>query len=90
MSLRNHGGREVVKVLTRHGFIADRQRGSHIVLSHGDGRHVTVPRHEPIKEGVLKSIQEQQASPERTFCVSCNGRPERKKLLILTSTQPIS
>lgn len=67
MSLRNHGWREVVKVLTRHGFTVDRQRGSHIVLSHGDGRHVTVPRHEPIKEGVLKSILEQAGISREDF-----------------------
>ncbi|MEX0657482.1 MAG: type II toxin-antitoxin system HicA family toxin [Nitrosopumilaceae archaeon] len=56
MSLRNHGFREVLKVLTKHGFVADRQSGSHIHLVHADGRFVTVPRHDPIKEGTLKSI----------------------------------
>ena len=56
MSLRNHGFRGVLKVLRRHGFVADRQSGSHIHLVHPDGKFVTVPRHDPIKEGTLKSI----------------------------------
>lgn len=56
MSLRNHNYRDVLKVLTRHGFYVDRQSGSHIQLTHPDGRYVTLPRHDPIKEGTLKSI----------------------------------
>ena len=56
MSLRNHNFRDVLKVLIHHGFYVDRQSGSHIQLTHADGRYVTVPRHDPIKEGTLKSI----------------------------------
>jgi len=56
MSLRNHSYREVLKVLSNHGFHIDRQSGSHIHMVHKDGRYVTVPRHDPIKEGTLKSI----------------------------------
>lgn len=56
MSLRNHGFREVLKILTKHDFVVDRQSGSHIHLVHPDGRFVTVPRHNPIKEGTLKVI----------------------------------
>ncbi|MGH2612932.1 MAG: type II toxin-antitoxin system HicA family toxin [Rhabdochlamydiaceae bacterium] len=56
MSLRNHRFREVLKVLHRHGFVVDRQSGSHIQLVHPDGKYVTLPRQDPIKEGTLKSI----------------------------------
>ncbi|AIC16489.1 type II toxin-antitoxin system HicA family toxin [Nitrososphaera viennensis] len=59
MSLRNHGYREVLKVLRKHGFVVRRQRGSHIILMHPDGRYATVPRHDPIKEPTLKSILDQ-------------------------------
>jgi predicted RNA binding protein YcfA (HicA-like mRNA interferase family) len=59
VSLRNHGYREVLKVLRRRGFAIKRQKGSHIVLAHPDGRYATVPRHEPIKEPTLKSILDQ-------------------------------
>jgi len=45
-----------MKILIRHGFYVDRQSGSHIQLIHPDGRYVTVPRHDPIKEGTLKAI----------------------------------
>jgi len=33
---------ELIRVLERIGFVAVRQRGSHIRLKHGDGRVVTV------------------------------------------------
>jgi len=56
LSLRNHGFREVLKVLHKHGFAVQRQSGSHIQLAHVDGRYVTVPRQDPIKTGTLKSI----------------------------------
>jgi predicted RNA binding protein YcfA (HicA-like mRNA interferase family) len=45
-----------LKVLHKHGFRVDRQSGSHIQLVHQDGRYVTLPRQDPIKEGTLKSI----------------------------------
>jgi predicted RNA binding protein YcfA (HicA-like mRNA interferase family) len=45
-----------LRVLSKHGFHADRQSGSHIHMIHPDGRFVTIPRHDPIKEGTLKSI----------------------------------
>jgi predicted RNA binding protein YcfA (HicA-like mRNA interferase family) len=36
---------EVMKLLERLGFIAVRQRGSHIQYRHPDGRSTTVPFH---------------------------------------------
>ncbi|MFY9299571.1 MAG: type II toxin-antitoxin system HicA family toxin [Candidatus Nitrosotenuis sp.] len=45
-----------MKVLHKHGFVVDRQSGSHVNLVHPDGKYVTVPRQDPIKEGTLKSI----------------------------------
>ena len=58
MSLRNHGWRDVVKVLANHyHFRKDRERGSHIMLIHDETRrYATVPRHDPIKERTLKTI----------------------------------
>ncbi|NHI04344.1 hypothetical protein DYY67_1202 [Candidatus Nitrosotalea sp. TS] len=67
MSLRNHNWRDVVKVLSRSGFQITRQKGSHIQLSHNDGRYVTVPRHDPIKEPTLKSILEQAKITKEEF-----------------------
>ena len=55
MSLRNNHWRDVYKVLTKHGFSVDRQRGDHIQMIHPDGRFVTLIKN-PIKIGTLKSI----------------------------------
>ncbi len=56
MSLRNHSYREVLKALKHFGFYPESQSGSHIQLKHADGRRLTVPRHNVIKIGVMKSI----------------------------------
>ena len=68
MSLRNHDSLEVLKVLTKHyGFSIERTSGSHYQLKHSDGRRVTVPRHDPIKLGVMKSIISQVQTTEEEF-----------------------
>jgi predicted RNA binding protein YcfA (HicA-like mRNA interferase family) len=69
LSLRNHNSREVIKVLTNHyyNFSVERQSGSHIQLKHSDGRRITVPRHNPIKEGVMKSIISQARTTKEEF-----------------------
>ena len=54
MNLRNHNWRDVYKVLVKHGFYVDRQRGDHIQMIHDNGRFVTLVRHNPIKIGTLK------------------------------------
>ena len=56
MNLRNHNWRNVYKVLIKHGFYVDRQRGDHIQMVHPDGRFVTLVRQNPIKVGTLKNI----------------------------------
>jgi predicted RNA binding protein YcfA (HicA-like mRNA interferase family) len=67
LSLRNHGYRDVLKVLNRRGFRVARQRGSHIILIHEDGRYVTVPRHSKIKEPTLKSVLDQAGISKEEF-----------------------
>jgi len=42
MSLRNHNWRDVLKVLTKFGYVLDRQRGSHMILKK-DSRLKPVP-----------------------------------------------
>lgn len=51
-------GKEVVRILERHGFEAVRTRGSHVFLKHSDGRVTTVPvdAGETIGPGLLRSI----------------------------------
>lgn len=59
MSLRNHSWREVLKVLTKFGYVLDRQRGSDMIFKNSSGNIVPVPRHDPIKPTTLKSILDQ-------------------------------
>jgi predicted RNA binding protein YcfA (HicA-like mRNA interferase family) len=51
-------GREVVKALEKIGYAVDRQRGSHIVLRNEESpyRRLTVPDHEEVAKGTLRSI----------------------------------
>ena len=50
--------RVVIKVIERKGFIFKRQRGSHKVYKHPDGRRTTVIEHgsEPLDRSVLRRI----------------------------------
>lgn len=51
-------GKEVVEVLKGFGFLVDRQRGSHVLLKHPDGRVTVVPVHagETIGPGLFAKI----------------------------------
>jgi predicted RNA binding protein YcfA (HicA-like mRNA interferase family) len=51
-------GREVVKALGKVGYEIDRQRGSHIVLRNTEPpyRRLTVPDHDEVAKGTLRSI----------------------------------
>jgi predicted RNA binding protein YcfA (HicA-like mRNA interferase family) len=51
-------GREVVNALGRIGYAVDRQRGSHIVLRNEEPPHrrLTVPNHDEVAKGTLRSI----------------------------------
>jgi predicted RNA binding protein YcfA (HicA-like mRNA interferase family) len=51
-------GRELIKILQRHGFEVARTKGSHVRLRHPDGRVTTVPVHagDTIGPGLLRQI----------------------------------
>lgn len=52
-------GKDVIKALSKAGFVADRQRGSHVRLEKISGFDiikVTVPLHNPLKKGTLARI----------------------------------
>ena len=50
-------GKELVRALERAGFIAERTRGSHCFLRHGDGRATVVPlRSRTLGLGLLRKI----------------------------------
>jgi len=51
-------GKELVRALEQAGFAVDRTRGSHVFLSHPDGRTTPVPVHsgETVGPGLLRAI----------------------------------
>ena len=51
-------GERLIKILIKHGFTHMRQSGSHVVLQKGD-RVFSVPLHEELKRGTLRSILNQ-------------------------------
>jgi len=59
--------RDLIKLLKKIGFVERRQKGSHLFLSHLDGRTTIVPIH-PSKQigiGLLRSIlHDVKLSPE--------------------------
>lgn len=50
--------RELTAILKKHGFVLERQSGSHAVFIHPDGRRTTVPIHgkRDIGKGLLRQI----------------------------------
>ena len=58
MSLRPLPAERLVKALAKVGFKPVRQRGSHVILRHNDGRVTVVPVHrgEEIGRGLLSKI----------------------------------
>ena len=59
--------RDLIRILTRLGFIEVRRKGSHIFFKHTDGRFTLVPKHggEDIGRGLLRQIlREIMLSPE--------------------------
>jgi predicted RNA binding protein YcfA (HicA-like mRNA interferase family) len=58
VSLRPVPADKVIKVLVKVGFKPVRQRGSHIILKHDDGRVTVIPVHrsEEIGRGLLSKI----------------------------------
>jgi len=58
VSLRPLPAKKIVKILKKIGFETVRQRGSHLILKHPDGRVTVVPVHprEQIGRGLLSKI----------------------------------
>ncbi len=59
--------KELIKIFRKIGFIERRQKGSHLFLSHEDGRTTVVPVHpsKSIGIGLLRSIlRDIKLSPE--------------------------
>jgi predicted RNA binding protein YcfA (HicA-like mRNA interferase family) len=68
--LRVLSGREVCRILQRHGFVEVRQRGSHIVMQRRTGAGtvtVPIPDHRELAIGTLLSIIRQSGVPRAEF-----------------------
>jgi len=59
MKLPQISGKELIKLLRKQGFVATRQRGSHIRLEKNlpdKTIKITIPNHPLIKKGTLRQI----------------------------------
>ena len=56
---RDVGGEELAALLVKYGYVITRQTGSHIRLTStvkGTEHHITIPKHKPLKVGILSGI----------------------------------
>ncbi len=68
--LRQFSGQEVCAILEKHGFVAVRQRGSHVVMQkreEGTTTTVPVPQHRQIRIGTLHAIIRQSGVRRTEF-----------------------
>jgi len=68
--LRVLSGREVCKILNRHGFVEVRRRGSHVVMQKSSEEStitVPIPEHKERKLGTLRSILRQSGIDRKEF-----------------------
>lgn len=61
--------KEFIKVIKKLGFYLDRQRGSHAVYKHQDGRRVVIPIHsgKDLKPGTLMGMIQDLGIDRTTF-----------------------
>ena len=64
--------KEVIKVITKIGFVFQRQTGSHMFFRHPDGRTTVIPNHpgEEIGPGLLNKIIKEELKVGRKEFVS--------------------
>lgn len=63
-------GKDVCRILARHGFLEVRKRGSHVVMQRRTPTGTTtvpVPDHDELKRGTLMSIIRQSGLPRTEF-----------------------
>ena len=70
MKLPNLSGKEVIKALSKEGFVAVRQKGSHVILINENlekKKVVVVPMHSEIDKGTLLEIIRQSGLSREKF-----------------------
>ena len=60
-------GKEIVKALTKIGFVPVRQKSSHVFLRHADGRRTVVPLHDEVNKSTLMDIINQTRITKEEF-----------------------
>lgn len=61
-------GKEIIKVLQTIGYLATRQRGSHIRLSCENRKSITVPNYKLVGRGLMRKIlRDAELTPEEFF-----------------------
>ncbi len=68
--LRVLSGREVCRILTAHGYIEARRKGSHVIMQKVEQAStisVPVPDHKELRTGTLLSIIRQTRLPRALF-----------------------
>jgi len=60
---------KAIKILSKIGYAADHQTGSHIILRHRETPHkrLTVPNHKELARGTLKAILEEAGLTVQEF-----------------------
>lgn len=68
--LRVLSGQEVCKIMSQHGFVNVRRKGSHIIMQKREGQTtitVPVPDHQELRIGTLVGIIRQSGLPRALF-----------------------
>jgi predicted RNA binding protein YcfA (HicA-like mRNA interferase family) len=60
-------GKEIIKILSKLGFLPVRQRGSHVFLKHPDGRRTVVPTHGEVNRSTLEDILAETKMSKKEF-----------------------
>lgn len=55
-SLPVSSGRDAAKAFEKIGFMFHRQRESHMILYHANGRHLSIPDHKELDRGTLRAL----------------------------------
>jgi len=65
--------KKVIKILEKHGFRRVRQKGSHLIMRHEDGRMTVIPIHsgENISPGLLLAIIKDAKISKEEFLILC-------------------
>jgi len=67
MTLPVLSGKELLKILSKIGFVVDRTKGDHVFLKHPDGRRVTIPLDTEINKHLFSMILSELKMDRKDF-----------------------